>query len=64
MKKLIINLSIPLFALILYSGCAESVESQKQQCVEKGLSYKTEKRLNFRTGEYEMKLICITSYSK
>ncbi len=64
MKKLIINLIVPLLVLILYSGCAESVESQKQQCVEKGLSYKTEKRLNFRTGEYEMKLICVTSYSK
>lgn len=64
MKKLIYSVIVPLFIVILYSGCAESVESQKKQCVEQGLKYKSEKRLNFRTGEYEIKLICFNSYSK
>ncbi|XPV70296.1 MAG: hypothetical protein ACNI25_06895 [Halarcobacter sp.] len=63
MKK-IIYIFLSFFIVILFSACAESMESQKEQCIKNGDDFKIEKRLNFRTGEYEIKLICVKSHSK
>jgi|GEM_PF-1355427 len=59
MKKLFSSLLIPFVLMFLFSGCFNTMKSQKNQCIEQGLKYKQEKRLNYRTGEYEIKLVCI-----
>jgi hypothetical protein len=41
------------------SGCSDDISSfSKEECTELGYTYTNEKRLNYRTGKYEMKFFC------
>jgi hypothetical protein len=54
--KTLIFLIITVF---LFTACSKDVESlAKSECHELGYSYSSEKKLNYRTGEYEFISMC------
>jgi hypothetical protein len=47
------------FFIFILSGCSDDISSfSKEECTELGYTYTNEKRLNYRTGKYEMKFFC------
>lgn len=53
-------LALSSFFILILSGCTDDISSlSKEECIKQGHSYSHEKRLNYRTGKYEMKFICI-----
>lgn len=55
MKTCMIVVAVVLF----YAGCSDNSKVSKKECLEQGLIYKVQKQLNFRTGKYETRSICI-----
>ena len=48
-----------LFILVL-AGCTQDINSlNKEECIKRGYKHAIEKKLNYRTGKYEMKIICL-----
>ena len=48
------------FFIFILSGCSDDISSfSKEECTELGYTYTNEKRLNYRTGKYEMKFFCL-----
>lgn len=46
--------------ILVLTGCLKDTESlSKEECIKKGFMFTSEKRLNYRTGKYEMKFICL-----
>ncbi len=43
--------------IFLFTACKDEVT--KEDCIKDGKKYKTEKFLNYRTGEKESRVICI-----
>jgi hypothetical protein len=56
--KLVTLILIILLQLILL-GCSDSIELKQNECKKNGSILKHMKSLNYRTGEYELKMICI-----
>lgn len=52
------TLAFIIFTSILFIGCTEKSVT-KADCLKKGLAFKSEKSLNYRTGKYQNKSICI-----
>lgn len=43
-----------------FTGCIQdSRQLTKEECERGGYKYATEKKLNYRTGKYELKFICL-----
>lgn len=50
-------LAFALFILFSFTSCKDEVT--KEDCLKENKLYKIEKVLNYRTGEKELKVICI-----
>ncbi|PHO08917.1 MULTISPECIES: hypothetical protein [Malaciobacter] len=49
-----------LMSLFIFVGCSQDISKfKKDDCIKKGYGYKKEKVLNYRTGKYELRTICI-----
>jgi uncharacterized lipoprotein NlpE involved in copper resistance len=49
-----------LFFVFFFMGCDQKSEIQTQEeCINLGYKYVTETKLNYRTGVYELKFICL-----
>lgn len=48
--------------ILLFTGCIQdSRQLSKEECEKGGYKHATEKRLNYRTGKYELKFICLNT---
>lgn len=48
--------------ILFFTGCIQdSKQLDKEQCEKRGYKHATENRLNYRTGKYELKFICLNS---
>ena len=48
--------------ILFFTGCSQdSKQLTKEECKKNGYKYATEKKLNYRTGEYELKFICLNT---
>lgn len=58
--KYIIKFFLILFLLLFFWSCSNisREEKQKQDCLSKNKAYAYEKALNYRTGKYEVKIVC------
>ena len=46
--------------ILFFTGCLQdSIQLDKEECTKLGYKYATEKKLNYRTGKYELKFICL-----
>ena len=46
--------------ILLFTGCIQdSRQLTKEESERGGYKYATEKKLNYRTGKYELKFICL-----
>ncbi len=46
--------------IVFFTGCIQdSRQLTKEECERGGYKYATEKKLNYRTGKYELKFICL-----
>jgi hypothetical protein len=46
--------------ILFFAGCTQdSKKLDKEECKKLGYKYATENRLNYRTGKYELKFICL-----
>ena len=51
-----------LFFMLLFTGCNPNSQiSNKEECQKLGYKYATEKKLNYRTGKYELRIICLSN---
>lgn len=50
-----------LFGIVfLFVGCSNDISKlSKKECLKEGHKFKAQKKLNFRTGKYELKTICL-----
>lgn len=45
--------------ILFFSGCSQDSDfMNKEECKKLGYKYTTEKKLNYRTGKYELKFTC------
>lgn len=54
MKKQLLLLAIP----FLFIGCTQNTVT-KEDCLKEGKVLKSTKKLNYRTGDYEYKYVCV-----
>lgn len=48
--------------ILLFTGCIQdSRQLTKEECERGGYKYATEKKLNYRTGKYELKSVCLNN---
>ena len=54
------NLIILILSILFFSGCFNNDISSlsRNDCIKQGFKYKINKRLNFRSGSYEVESIC------
>ena len=46
--------------ILFFTGCLQdSKQLDKEECTKLGYKYATEKKLNYRTGKYELKFIFV-----
>lgn len=46
--------------ILFFLGCSQdSKQLTKEKCIKLGYKHATEKKLNYRTGKYELKFICL-----
>ncbi len=56
MKSLIAILSLT----FIFSGCSNDISKlSKKECMKEGYIFKVQKKLNYRTGEYETRSLCL-----
>ncbi len=56
--------AISLITIIFFSGCSNDTSTISQKdCIQEGKVLKIKRKLNYRTGEYENKAICINRAS-
>lgn len=53
------NILLVILLTISFVACGDKNSLTKEDCVKDGLVLKNVKKLNFRTGEYEYKLMCV-----
>ncbi len=54
------TLTLISFVVLIFTGCVREIKPlSKEECISLGYKYTMEKRLNYRTGKYEMKFICL-----
>ena len=47
-------------SILLFTGCIQdSKQLDKEECIKLGYKHAVEKKLNYRTGKYELKFICL-----
>lgn len=55
-----INIFILTIFTLVIAGCnSQNNKITKQDCIDENKKYKIEKQLNYRTGKYEDRVICI-----
>ena len=55
-----INILILTIFILVMAGCnSQNNKLTKQDCLNENKNYKIEKQLNYRTGKYENRVICI-----
>lgn len=55
-----INILILTIFTLLITGCnSQNNKLTKQDCLKENKKYKIEKQLNYRTGKYEDRVVCI-----
>lgn len=63
MKNLIVRSGLIFslfFVFFAFQGCSKpDIEVQKKECIDQNKNFLTKKVLNFRSGEYEIKVECI-----
>jgi hypothetical protein len=48
--------------ILLFTGCIQdSKQLSKEECEKGGYQHATEKKLNYRTGKYELRFICLNT---
>lgn len=56
------NLIYILFVAVLFSGCSQDIKSlSKVECKKLGYKFVEKKRLNYRTGKYEINTMCLNN---
>lgn len=59
MKKIIPLSLFSLIVIISLSACTSSKAITEKECTQRGLKYENKKVLNYRSGKYVMKTICL-----
>ena len=56
------TITVSLFFVLLFTGCIkDSKELSKEECKKSGYKHAVEKKLNYRSGKYELKFICLNT---
>ncbi len=56
----IIFITIVFISGLVFTACSTTtIEDQKEMCIKEGKKFKTERVLNLRSGEYEIKGKCL-----
>lgn len=51
-----------LFVAVVFSGCSQDIKSLgKAECKKLGYKFVSKKRLNYRTGKYEINTMCLNN---
>lgn len=54
------TLTLVSILLLVFTGCTQEIRPiGKEECKKLGYKHAMEKRLNYRTGKYEMRFICL-----
>lgn len=59
MKRIITFSLFSLIVVIFLSSCTSIKTTTESECTQRGLKYENKKTLNYRSGKYVMKTICI-----
>lgn len=56
----VINFLTAIIFLLVITGCHnQNTKISKQDCINKNKKYKIEKQLNYRTGKYVERVVCL-----